>query len=226
MDMAANHPLFPTHIALALAGLFLTVGGAFALSYELRPFLVDRNTSTSRVLELASGSTAGGLSLSATQALLLDCRVAMSTPAGQLQPARVRRDLAQNCLDASDAAVARSPTLSVAWATGALAAGMLDDGDGLSRRLVQSHASAPIEQWVAELRVTIADDHYRLLSAQARIGFDSDLRLLLSHEAGVAAIAHRYLALEDFRSRVDAVVYTMPPALREKFVWWVQKYTR
>ena len=213
------------YLAPVIGGLALLLGGGLALTVELQPFLADRTTSTSRVVQLAQGEAGSGLSISADQTLLLDCRSAMSSAAGQLQPPRVREALARSCLAIGDGMTAKSPTLSEAYATGAMAAGMLGDADGLSRRLVDAQASAPAEQWLARLRVAIADRHFAALSEVAVAAYERDVRLLLVDEPGIASIAYRYLEREEFRARVDMVVATLPPSERERFARWVRKHT-
>jgi hypothetical protein len=199
-------------------GLLLTIGGAWAMRAELRPYLAERTGSTVRVLELANGTTATGLSILSQQQYLFDCRTAMTSIAGRTQPSNIRQALLGNCRNASDEIVTKSPSFSIAWLTGAIAAAEAEDWQGFNERLLRSQITGANEQWIAEVRVALAEDHFTQLSDDVLAWHQLDLKMLLGSERGTHSMAQRYLSEPQFRNRITAILAGMPAEDQKRFV--------
>jgi hypothetical protein len=211
---------------LGIAGLFAVVGGAWAVRAELAPFLTARESSMSRILELAGGGTDAGLSIQAQQLLLFDCRNAIGSLVSQLQTTEVRDGLFTNCLARSDEIAAAAPSFSMAWASGAVAAAALKDWAGFNMRLHRSYLSGATEQWIADMRVDLAERNLDQLDEQTRADHEADLRMLVGTSNGLRSLARRYLAEPSFRERITGLVDTMSQDDKARFVNAVQKAGR
>lgn len=204
------------HLLIAFAALLIS-SGTFAMFAEFRPYVTANAPIADRVRDLAAGDTSYGLSTSSRQVLLFDCRTAIVSLYARVQTAAVRDGLHENCLAASDRLVAEQPTFSIAWLTGALAASQLGDWDGFNRRFEQSWRTGPVEQWIAQIRVSIAESYYDRLSEAAKAGNAADMLLMTDTDPGLLELARIYVRLEASRGRITAVIAQTPEVTREKF---------
>ena len=208
------------NITLLVAGLALAAGSVVAGWQEFLVFYRPGDTQVTRAAELTSTTTLG-LSISSATATVGDCVGAMSRIQSlemRYQPEEVRTGLVEHCQALADRAVETSPTLSYAWYAGALAASIREDYAGMNFRLVRSQLTSPSEQWLAENRVNLAEEHFEHLDTQSLTSHQSDLALLVQSGIGLRSIARRYIAQADFRSRISDVVEQMPPAVQERFI--------
>lgn len=198
-------------LTLAAVGGLLTVASLWASYLEGAPFLRLRTSETANVLALAAGEMPLGLSIQSQQLFLQDCRQALKSFAPYTQPAETRDALFKRCLSTSNRIVALSPSFSVAWLTGALAAAQLRDWEGANARLVRSQVTGPSEQWIAQLRVELAANLGERLTEPAMHSFDEDLRLLLGSYEGIRTIAQYIVDDPEFRERIMSIAQTFPP---------------
>lgn len=208
---------FSANLVLITFGAVLIIGGAVAMRMELTPYTTSRATATSRLMELAGGGTDYGLSTSSRELVLADCRGAMVSLAARVQTSAVRRALSEKCLATSDGLAAEQPTFSVAWLTGAVAAAQLEDWDGFKMRLARSLRSGPVEQWVAEMRVSIAEENYDRLTDELKAGNAADMLLLTHTDPGLLILGRLYLMSPASRERITAIVDGTDEVTREKF---------
>ncbi|WP_193335477.1 hypothetical protein [Devosia beringensis] len=204
-------------LPLGFAAL-MVIGGATAMFVELAPYTSADTPLSARVIELADGNLDYGLSTSSRHVLLADCRAAMVSLIASLQTTPVRRSLNSNCLSFSDRIVAEQPTFSIAWLTGALAAAQLADWDGFNERLSKSTRTGAVEQWIAQIRVAIAEDYHDRLDAENAAGNQTDMRLMTDTDAGLLALARVYLMSPASRGRITAVVDRTDQITHEKFL--------
>jgi hypothetical protein len=206
-----------TYVLIAL-GVLLVVGGVWTMRLELTPFATSNDSQSSRMLELAGGGTDYGLSISSRQVLLFDCRQAMLSLTARLQPTSVRSNLNTNCLAASDALAAEQPTFAIAWLTGAVAASQMADWEGFNLRLARSFRVGPVEQWIAEMRVSMAEQYFDRLTDDNKSGNAADMRLLTDTDPGLVALARIYVQSPSSRGRITATIDATSDVTREKFV--------
>lgn len=206
-----------TNLVLMAFGILLTVGGAWAMRLELTPFTTANASPSARMLELVNGGTNYGLSISSKQVMLFDCRQAMLSLTARLQPSTMRNNLNRNCLAASDELGAEQPTFAIAWVTGAVAASQLGDWDGFNQRLARSLRVGSVEQWIAEMRVSMAEEYFDHLTDDNKAGNAADMMLMTNNDPGLLALARIYVQSPSSRGRITATIDATPDVTREKF---------
>jgi len=205
------------NLVLITFGALLAIGGAVAMRLELTPYTTNRDTDSSRLLELANAGTGYGLSDSSRQAPLTDCRENMLSLMARLQTSHVRNSLYQNCLAVSDKLGAEQPTLSIAWLTGAIAAAQMNDSDGFNLRMARSMRAGRVEQWIAEMRIPIVENYFVWLTDEVRAGNAADMLLLTENDGGLLTLARIYVKSPSSRERITAVIEPTSEVIREKF---------
>jgi hypothetical protein len=213
-------------IALIVGAGLLAGGGAMTAVQELNPFAAGGTTAASRFAALAEGAYVPGPSLLAKRLLLDTCLEAVVGAYGRLQAASDRRPVLEHCLNYADIIVGEAPSYALGWYVGALAAAEMDDVPGFNARLRNAQITGPAEQWVAELRVRLLEDHMDETADDVRARHESDLRLLVASRRGIASIAERYVRDPAFRERIGAIVETMPEADQARFVATVRSAAR
>lgn len=213
--MAGNSATKLTIVVLSLA---LVAGGGWVGMREAAPYLRGGIDDAERFAALAERLPVPGPSIASERLVLDNCVRIISSLYARLQPADRKGAVARNCLEAADAITRRNPSSSYAWYVGALAAERLGDLAGMNARLQQSQQTGASEQWIAELRVPLAETHADHLTPEVRAAIDQDIRMLVDSTRGIASIAARYVAEEGFRERVTAIVETMPESDQRRFV--------
>lgn len=207
--------------AMLVVTLALATSGAAVAYVEAKAYLSAGIDPRERFDALATDSVDIGLSSASHTLFLNNCYEALTSVFSRLQPAR-RNSVAANCLAATDRITAAEPANSFAWFVGALAAAKAGDLPGMTQRLRMSQVAGASEQWIAELRVDLAEDHLAALSPEAQAGHANDLTLLVQSQRGVSAIAERYVRQADFRERITALVEKLPNAQQERFLQYVR----
>lgn len=212
-----------SNLVMATVGLALFLGGLVAMQVELTPFLSTDGSVQWRIQEIAAGRTDYGLSTSSREMALADCRRATLSLEVRLQPSATRSAVYSNCLALSDGFAAIQPTLSVAWLTGAVAAAQLEDWQGFTLRMSKSLLSAPNEQWVAEMRISIAEKYYDHLTEVLRVGNEADMVLLTDDDAGLLSLARVFVAYPPSQDRIMALIRTRDEFIQQKFQWRLER---
>ena len=208
---------------LSIVGLLLASGALFlaglATAYaELRSFADGGTTPASRFAVLVEANSGWAPSLLSRRLLLDSCLEAINGPYGRLQPADTRRLVLEHCRASADAVVGETPSYAFGWFIGALAAATLGDVEGFNARIKNVQITAPTEQWMAELRVGLVEDNHAHAAPDVLTRHDADLRLLVHSPRGIQSIAARYAREPEFKSRITAIVETMPEADQARFV--------
>lgn len=171
----------------------------------------------------------GGISTFSTRAdyVATDAclRVAMS-PEGLLSPSVKRESLARACLRVMDEIIGTSPENAYAWFAQAYFSQILGHLEGMNAALERSYFWGPNEQWIAELRVSLAEPALPALSNAAMRGHSNDLALLVQSRRGIRAIAQRYIDGPRFRVRITDIVEGLPRADQRRFLSTLQQEVR
>lgn len=207
-----------TRKAILLLSLVLLGAGAWVGFREALPYFSRGIEDAERFTALAQAVPAPGPSIASERLILDNCVRTISSTYGRLQSAARKAEANGNCLKAADAAVRVNPSSSYAWYVGALSSALTGDIAGMNARLLRSQQTGPSEQWIAELRVPLAEDHLGDLTPDVRANHDSDLRMLVASTRGIASMADRYVRQADFRERITAIVETMPEEDQRRFV--------
>ena len=204
---------------IVLAASVLLLLGAVATAYsEARSYIDGGLTPAEGFAALLGGQRRPGLSIASTRLVLDGCYDAMLGVYGRVQPTAARMTVADNCRALVRAATAEMPTYSFAWYVGALAALQLDQPEELVVSLRQSQLTGPTEQWLAELRVALAEEHRNLLPDDVLANNDRDLALLVVSNRGITSIAKRYVEDPSFRERITAIVELLPEPDQQRFI--------
>jgi len=209
-----------------LFSIMLLAVSANALTLEMKPFATNLTSPLQRFsyLEQISGSPA--LSIYSQRFLLNDCLEAIAGPTGMAQPSERRVAMLKNCQSLAENTASSNPTFALAWYIAAYASVELKQYELFNFQLAAAQKTAPSEQWLATLRVALAEDNLDRLDTEARAGNDADLKLLVQSRLGVASIAARYVAHKDFRERITLIVETMSNAEQRRFVNYVRAAAR
>lgn len=211
---------------LFLWGLILAIGGGAAAFREIHPYTQLAGDRAFRYQRLVDGEIDKGFSNNSKRLALDVCQKARVSYFGRLQPSDQQLDVAKTCLVLADEIVEGSPANGFAWYVGALMSSALFDTDGMNARLEHSYRTAPNEQWLAELRVNLAEDNLIRLSPTIRALHDQDLGMLVLSERGISSIARRWISEPSFRDRILAIVDRLSEHDQERFVDVVRDIAR
>jgi hypothetical protein len=212
-----------SHRLILLAALILCVGGAFAAFGETRSYLSGGTLPAEHFAALAEGRQLTGLSIPSNRLVLDNCFDALNGVYGRLQPADGRKAVATTCLQQAAQITRSMPSYSYAWYIASLSAAELGDSAGLADNLRQSQATGPSEEWIAELRVNLAEAHLGELPDDIRSHNDSDLAVLAESYRGVSSIAKRYVDDAGFRERITGIVEKLPDDVQRRFIAFVER---
>lgn len=201
-----------------MLSIALVATGVWVGMREAAPYFNAGTNDPERYATLAERVPEAGLSVASERFVLNNCVRNISSLYGRLQPAATKAEVSANCRMAADAMVRRNPSSSYAWYVGALTSELAGDIEGMNERLLQSQQTGPEEQWIAELRVPLAEGRLAELTPEVRANHDRDLAMLVASARGIASIAARYVQQAEFRERITDIVETMPQDDQRRFV--------
>ncbi len=197
----------------------LALSSLFALVKESAPFFSERNSEQARFERLENSQEIKlGLSIYSNHLELDDCLEALAKPFGMAQPTVRRKKIFSSCQDLALNIVNMNPSYSYAWFIAAFSSVGLGQYEDFNYQLEQSQNTAPNAQWLAELRVNLAERHKDNLVPSTQRGQERDLILLVKSKRGVANIARRYVSDISFRQRIILLVEVLPEDEQAKFV--------
>lgn len=214
-----------THRVVLVASIALLLGAVAAAYSESRAYVGGGLTPAESFTALLDGQQKPGLSVASTRLVLDGCYDALQGVYGRLRPTAERRTVAEKCRDLVATTTTEMPSYSFAWYVGALAAVQLEQPAGLVDALRQSQLTGPTEQWLAELRVALAEDHFQQLPADVRSNNDNDLALLVVSDRGIASIARRYVDDPGFRERIADIVEKLSEHDQQRFISTIELAT-
>jgi hypothetical protein len=215
-----------SRVVLALASFALLATGVVVGQRELSGLVQVGTTDENFFQASLAGDRTEALSYRSVDGILQRCVNIVGGLYGALQPGE-RVELARlNCLETAEKAVAQMPSYALGWYSKSLFSyqlGQLQAGDFA---LVQAQQVGAHEQWIAEGRVQLAEDHFATLSPAALAGHQRDLALLAQSGRGVASVARRYVSQPDFRERITGIVEQLPPEDQVRFLNNVRRATQ
>jgi len=192
--------------------------GLYTCLAEAGPYLNDHFSNNARQQTLASGQLRPGFSPSSAFMVLNECLWALGSITASLEPADTRAAIVDSCSNLAVSISEARPAMSLAWYVRALVDDARDDVAALRSDLLKSQATDAAGQWIAQLRVPLAEKHLADLDAKGLAAHEADLGLLVQSRSGIAAIAGRYVADAAFRSRITALVSKLPPGDQQRFI--------
>lgn len=142
----------------------------------------------------------------------------VSTVSGRLLAGKSRAQLLKNCGALVQDITATSELNSYAWFAQAYLTAQQNNVTGAVQALHSSYQTGQTEQWIAELRVPLAEVILADLPPQTYAGHMSDLALLVQSQRGIGSIARRYVANPEFRARITSVVEALPEPDQIRFL--------
>ncbi|MDB5622807.1 MAG: hypothetical protein JWR39_1370 [Devosia sp.] len=203
---------------IAVVGLGLTLGAAYAAWQESSAYLSGSGTVQNRMLSILAGERQPGLATKTRLDTLNDCRAAIGSFAeAYLAPAE-RETLRSTCREWGEAVVAEAPASSFGWALLAFLRGAVGDSAGRNAALARSQGTGPYEAWIATYRVGLATPVLAELDQAASAALDADLQVLASSFDGLQSLAQRYATHIPLRERITAAVETLPDDRQSYFL--------
>lgn len=212
----------PFRLAMVALSCGLVVAGSWVAYREAAPYFAGGILPQERFTALVEDSLRPGPSIASQRLVLTSCVDAITSVYGRIQPTERRGIVQERCLEIAEQIGATDRTDSLAWYVAALTASRLGRPPLMNGYIRSSQQTGPNEQWLAELRVALAEDNFANLEPDTLRGHEADLRLLAVSPAGVRSIARRYVDDAGFRERITAVVETMDPSVQRRFVDQVQ----
>lgn len=213
-------------IAVASAGLALLVGGILASTQEISPYLTDYLPQPDRISAYIDGTSVPGLAISTQTAYLLGCYDLMRSSALYAQSPQQDKDLTKICHDAAEHLANQTQTNALAWFVLAFAAAKTGNLDAMSDALRNSYLTGPNEQWIALLRIPLAEINRPRLDADMQHFGDLDLGMAAKSNTGTAGIVDLYSNDPTFREHLTRIVEQSSPAEQQQFLWFLRNALR
>lgn len=212
--------------AVFIVGFGLTIASAWTVYREFLPLLQSGTTAASKTSALVARAIVPGPSYRSKLLVLNSCNDALNSVEGAVLPLDERRALLSHCSEIAHAVVATTPTYSLAWYVGALAAEGMGELGKMEAGLVQSQLTAPSQGWLALSRAIVATRHVSELSAEANASLDQDLAVLARSQRGVVWLAGQYLGSSQLAERIASVVETLPDEQQRQFLGSVRRQSQ
>jgi hypothetical protein len=206
-----------------LAGLVALAMAVYAIAKELPVLTYGDQQSLSTTTAIASGNLKAAFSFYGQKRLMAACMQGMTGLWAALAPVEQRIAHAERCLGFATTYTSHTSLEPLTWTVAARASFILGDNEGLNTYLDYAWRAGRNEQWVAGLRVALAEDARPVLSESNQSNHRSDLALMVMSRFGIAAIADRYWSDIDFRERITAIVEKLPEAEQRRFVSSVRR---
>ena len=207
--------------SIAAMSLALLATGAAAMYVESNAYLVGGDTSFARVANWTIDAPHPGWSIATENVNLLDCANVLKAPnalAMRYLDEGTKSAIAPTCLSLARAVTTNAPAASFAWYVEALALSWTSNFAEMNDALRRSQLTGANEQWIAELRVALAEAHLDQLQPAVLQAHESDLSMLVLSARGIASIASRYTTDTAFRHRIVAIVETLSPQSQQDFL--------
>lgn len=217
-DMEAPSLVFGGFAAMCIA-VYGFVGEYPVLTY-------GDQSSVSVASSIANGDVRPGFSHYGQKRLMAACMQGMTGMWAVLATSEQRVSHARNCLGLALSYTSHTYLEPLTWAVAARASFVLGDDEGMNQYLDYSWHAGRYEQWVAGLRVPLAEEARAVLNEPNKANQESDMALMVMSRSGIAAIADRYWSDLDFRQRITEVVEKLPEADQRRFVSSVRRAAR
>lgn len=208
-------PYLPIILLIALS---LLISSGIALVAEARPFFAAVGNRADRFEAIYQDRIRIGFSQLSARVVLDSCTEATTSVYGRMQPVDRRNVVIANCIGQSNLISEAMPTNGLAWYVGAFLAAEQTDFDAMNSHLEHSYRTSPNEQWIAELRVKLAEKFFEQLDESYGDLHRRDLAMIVQNSRGIRNIAARWVRYPDFRERITEIVNELPEQSQAKFV--------
>lgn len=205
-------------LAFAVVSLGIGLMGMTAGWFEAAPIFASGFDEKDAFRALSAGEVVPGPSTQSRNLVLNDCLTALNSFYGLAQPSEERRRVTEQCREIAGDIAKQTPSMSLAWLVQATTGAERQDWASFNLDLQRSRFTAPNEEWLAALRVDLAERHLADLDAKSQADHRDDLRLMAQSTAGAAALAERYVAFPDFRDRVTPLIGDLSPNVQRAFL--------
>jgi hypothetical protein len=209
-------------IAIAIASLALLVGASWASVQESSPYLTDSLPEADRITAYIDGAGIPGLAITTQTSYLLGCYDLMRSATLKAESPQRNEALTKTCQSTAEQLANQTQTNPLAWFVAAFAAAKAGDLDAMSSALRNSYLTGPNEQWIALLRIPLAEANRARLDADLQAFGDTDLGNVAKTGAGVAGIVNHYSSDPAFRERLTSIVEKSSPADQRRFLGFLR----
>ena len=194
--------------------------GAAALAgyFEGAPFFSAGPSAGEQFAAWQDGHVVDGLSVGSHTVLMNSCLLALTSAYGRAQPTPDRLQVARACAERATEETAANPSFAYGWYVLAMASSHIGNWDTMNEALAMAQTTASTEQWLAELRVALAEDNFDRLAPAVLARHERDLALLVRSRRGISAIAERYVANPGFRARITDIVEQLDSSSQLAFI--------
>ena len=209
------------HLIIAAMSFALLASGAAAMYVESNAYVIGGHSSFARVANWTVEAPQPGWSIATEDANLLDCANVLSAAnalAMRYLDEGTKSAIAPTCLALARAVTTNATAASFAWYVEALALSRMSNFAEMNDALRRSQLTGANEQWIAELRVALAETHLDQLQPAVLQAHESDLSMLVLSARGISSIARRYTTDTGFRHRIVAIVETLSPQSQQDFL--------
>lgn len=208
-----------------LVGLSALLLSAYVIAKELPVLAYGDQQSIDTTVALVRGDLQQAFSFYGQKRLMAACMQGMTGTWSALAPPEQRLAHAKNCLDRALSFAEDTPVEALTWTVASRASLVIGDIEAMNRYLDYAWRAGPNEQWIAGLRVNLAQEAVGSLSASNQRNLDLDLAVMVMSRKGISAIANRYWSDEIFRERITRIVEEMPAEDQRRFVRSVRRAT-
>lgn len=206
-----------------LGGGFALCLSVYAIAREMPVLQYGDQQSLATTVAIAAGELRPAFSFYGQKRLMAGCVQGMTGLWAALATPEQRKSHAEQCLGYAITYTSHTSLEPLTWTVAARASFILGDHEGLNTYLEHAWRSGRNEQWVAGLRVALAEEVRPVLSESNQSNHRSDLALMVMSRSGIAAIADRYWSDLSFRERITAIVEQLPEAEQRRFVSSVRR---
>ena len=190
----------------------------YALTLEMRPFLLPQNYDPAYFQNFPRTGSFFGLSIYSWKFVVEDCYDGLARIAAEGPATGDKSAFVDACSSMARQMVTASPTYGPGWLVAAFAAWSRQDAAAFGQSLSMAYRAAPREQWQAERRIELAEANAAALPTSYRALEDADILLLARSEVGSPFLAQRYQTDLPLRERIIANVATLPMADQRLFL--------
>lgn len=197
------------HMYLTVWATILLVLACGTIFLETRPFVGRGATRDVQYQAFVTKANSAGLSTYSQEIMMRDCLSMVGTAYGRAKPEDQRAAAQSHCYAQSVSITATAPTNSLAWFTRAAMEAEQGDISAMNVSLMKSRLSGPNEQWLADIRIKLAQNFNARLSGENLRGNDADLLVLMESRTGAAKIARRYIEQPEFAQHISDLALTL-----------------
>lgn len=205
-------------LGIALFGLGVWAASLISAELRMTPLSIAPPSALPSELIQLEGHLGDVLSIRSQRVFLESCLSLAASSLLDLQTESTRRDLAASCQDAAQTKLSAAPTWALPRLVSAWASVQAGDTDAGRDALLQAHAAAPADGWLALQRVHLVLSHGLWSDIRIAATTVDDIRLASSSFEGASALAVEYQGRPAARDFMSAALEEAPIEDQRRFL--------